>query len=160
MNESFIQMFCETSSRKCSLPRPFSLTPLHPPEYSRLQLIESLPRLRPGWIPGLPFVVKTQSSHVNPVVSIWLCHSGEVICTVSQPASAACFLRQDLSDSQWRNFREGLALLTPVMATLTLLSQAIRYACGRKKMAERGECLTLYWVVASLAYISYLHGAW
>lgn len=45
---------------------PFPLSPFPPPEYSRLQLIETLPRLTPGWIPALPFVVRTEFPSCRP----------------------------------------------------------------------------------------------
>lgn len=65
------------------------------------------------------------------------------------------FLLQDTSDAQWRNFRGNLQILTVVFGIFTLIANLLRtYCCLRAKgMAN-------VWLLISLAYLSYLHGAW
>ncbi|GJN36081.1 hypothetical protein PR202_gb24917 [Eleusine coracana subsp. coracana] len=61
---------------------------------------------------------------------------------------------QDLSDSQWRNFRGNLPILTVVMAAFLILVTSLRYCCGFK-----GRGTALLWLILSLTYLVYLHGA-
>ncbi|XP_031473930.1 membrane-bound O-acyltransferase gup1 isoform X1 [Nymphaea colorata] len=60
----------------------------------------------------------------------------------------------DLSDSQWRNFRENLAILTIVFGVFTLLAYLLR-----KKLHLKWRGMSIVWLLLSLSYISYLHGA-
>ncbi|KAF3796764.1 putative membrane-bound O-acyltransferase C24H6-01c [Nymphaea thermarum] len=61
----------------------------------------------------------------------------------------------DLSDSQWRNFRENLAILTIVFGVFMLLAYLLR-----KKLHLKWRGMSIVWLLLSLSYISYLHGAW
>ncbi|CAI9101405.1 OLC1v1038720C1 [Oldenlandia corymbosa var. corymbosa] len=60
----------------------------------------------------------------------------------------------DVSDAQWRNFRGNLQILTIVFGLFTLIANIFRaaYSLRAKGMAH-------VWLVISLAYLSYLHGA-
>ncbi|XP_072952067.1 membrane-bound O-acyltransferase gup1 [Typha angustifolia] len=60
----------------------------------------------------------------------------------------------DLSDSQWRNFRGNLPVLTAVMGAFIIIANVIRYCYGLK-----GKGMSVLWGLISLIYLSYLHGA-
>ncbi|CAL4902993.1 unnamed protein product [Urochloa decumbens] len=60
----------------------------------------------------------------------------------------------DLSDAQWRNFRGNLPILTGVMAAFLILVNTLRYCYGLK-----GRGTALAWLILSLSYLCYLHGA-
>ncbi|CAL0318088.1 unnamed protein product [Lupinus luteus] len=60
----------------------------------------------------------------------------------------------DMSDSQWRNFRGNLPVLTLVFGIFTLLANLMRAFFNLK---VRG--MSIVWLLFSLAYLSYLHGA-
>ncbi|CAI7885689.1 unnamed protein product [Closterium sp. NIES-53] len=78
----------------------------------------------------------------------------------------------DLSDDQWRNFRGNLPILTVVMGVLSGLALVIRLGAagsarskdglvggGMRWGSGGGNVLVWYWLVASLAYVVYLHEA-
>jgi len=58
--------------------------------------------------------------------------------------------RMDLSDIQWRVFRESLPLVTLAMGAFTLGGNAVRKL--------RPTALVPYYLIASVLYIGYLHG--
>ncbi|CAI8601590.1 unnamed protein product [Vicia faba] len=60
----------------------------------------------------------------------------------------------DVSDAQWRNFRGNLPVLTLVFGIFTLLANLMRAFFNFK---VRG--MSFVWLLFSLAYLSYLHGA-
>lgn len=62
---------------------------------------------------------------------------------------------QDLSDTQWRNFRSGLPALIGVMAAFSILG-----ACLRAGLGLKGKGMARFWLVASSVYVIYLHGNW
>ncbi|KAL2628889.1 hypothetical protein R1flu_013575 [Riccia fluitans] len=60
----------------------------------------------------------------------------------------------DLSDSQWRNFRSNLPVLAVVMGLFTAIGQAFRSA-----FQPRLRGMSWFWLLLSLLYVTYLHGA-
>ncbi|XP_065852797.1 membrane-bound O-acyltransferase gup1 [Euphorbia lathyris] len=60
----------------------------------------------------------------------------------------------DLSDSQWRNFRGNLPILTVVFGIFAVLANSLRAFFGLK-----AKGMSFVWLFISLAYLSYLHGA-
>lgn len=60
----------------------------------------------------------------------------------------------DGSDAQWRNFRGNLPILTVVFGIFALIAFTLRTCCG---LNARG--MSIVWLLISLAYLSYLHGA-
>ncbi|XP_048548167.1 membrane-bound O-acyltransferase gup1-like [Triticum urartu] len=60
----------------------------------------------------------------------------------------------DSSDAQWRNFRGNLPILTVVMAAFLIVANGLRYGCSLK-----GRGASLVWLILSLIYLCYLHGA-
>ena len=78
----------------------------------------------------------------------------------------------DVNDSQWRSFRENIPVLGAVMAVLAIASWAVRVAASRAHrwhqpkhepggIAGRSSigALTVYWLIAGVLYVGYLHGA-
>ncbi|KAM7470144.1 hypothetical protein LguiA_008327 [Lonicera macranthoides] len=61
---------------------------------------------------------------------------------------------EDASDSQWRNFRSNLPILTTVFGIFTLVANILR-AYYRLK----GKGMSVVWLSISLIYLSYLHEA-
>ncbi|KAK3030387.1 hypothetical protein RJ639_038915, partial [Escallonia herrerae] len=60
----------------------------------------------------------------------------------------------DASDAQWRNFRGNLPILTVVLGIFTLVANMLRaYFC----LQAMG--MSIVWLLISLTYLSYLHGA-
>jgi len=60
----------------------------------------------------------------------------------------------DLSDAQWRNFRGNLPILTVVMGAFLIVVNTLRYCYVLK-----GRGTALMWLILSLSYLYYLHGA-
>ncbi|XP_078156795.1 MBOAT (membrane bound O-acyl transferase) family protein [Carex rostrata] len=60
----------------------------------------------------------------------------------------------DISDAQWRSFRENLPILTIVMGSFVTIANFLRYQYGMK-----GRGMSLLWTILSLCYLVYLHGA-
>ncbi|KAI5063101.1 hypothetical protein GOP47_0021648 [Adiantum capillus-veneris] len=60
----------------------------------------------------------------------------------------------DVSDSQWRSFRENLPLLALVMASFILINTTTR-----SLFSLQGKGTARMWLVSSLVFIFYLHGA-
>ncbi|KVH87828.1 Membrane bound O-acyl transferase, MBOAT [Cynara cardunculus var. scolymus] len=60
----------------------------------------------------------------------------------------------DASDAQWRNFRSNLPILTFVFGLLTLIANILRTCYNLK-----AEGMSVVWLLISLTYLSYLHGA-
>ncbi|KAM6583943.1 hypothetical protein CsatB_010945 [Cannabis sativa] len=60
----------------------------------------------------------------------------------------------DVSDAQWRNFRANLPILTIVFTIFALLANV-----SRTLFHFKAKGMSLIWVVISLAYLLYLHGA-
>ncbi|XP_028768255.1 putative membrane-bound O-acyltransferase C24H6.01c isoform X1 [Neltuma alba] len=63
-------------------------------------------------------------------------------------------LLNDVSDAQWRNFRGNIPVLTIVFGIFTLLANLMRSFFSLK---VRG--MSTVWLLFSLIYVSYLHGA-
>lgn len=62
---------------------------------------------------------------------------------------------QDASDSQWRNFRSNLPILTMVFGIFTLVANMLRTFYRLK-----GKGMSVVWLSISLIYLLYLHEAW
>ncbi|XP_047325754.1 membrane-bound O-acyltransferase gup1 [Impatiens glandulifera] len=60
----------------------------------------------------------------------------------------------DVSDAQWRNTRGNLSILTFVFGIFTLVANVLR---ASYHLQARG--MSIVWLLISLAYIYYLHGA-
>ncbi|CAN1796342.1 Membrane-bound O-acyltransferase gup1 [Linum perenne] len=60
----------------------------------------------------------------------------------------------DLSDAQWRNFRGNLPILTAVFAIFAILANTLKAL-----FSLRAKGMSITWLLISLAYLSYLHGA-
>lgn len=60
----------------------------------------------------------------------------------------------DVSDAQWRNFRGNLSILTVVFGILTLVANALR-----KSFVLKAQGMSFVWLLLSLVYLTYLHGA-
>uniref|UniRef100_A0A1D1XRT0 Putative membrane-bound O-acyltransferase C24H6.01c n=1 Tax=Anthurium amnicola TaxID=1678845 RepID=A0A1D1XRT0_9ARAE len=60
----------------------------------------------------------------------------------------------DISDSQWRNFRGNLPILTLVLAIFMFVAKILRSLFNLK-----GKGMSIVWLLLSLSYLSYLHGA-
>ncbi|XP_058095813.1 membrane-bound O-acyltransferase gup1 isoform X4 [Magnolia sinica] len=60
----------------------------------------------------------------------------------------------DLSDAQWRNFRGNLPILTLVMGMFTLVATTLR-----SQYHLKGRGMSVIWLLVSLSYLLYLHGA-
>ncbi|XP_074571099.1 membrane-bound O-acyltransferase gup1 [Curcuma longa] len=60
----------------------------------------------------------------------------------------------DVSDAQWRNFRSNLPILSVVLAFFTIIANILRYWAN---LTGRG--MSFVWVLTSLSYLGYLHGA-
>ncbi|KAF6135133.1 hypothetical protein GIB67_035204 [Kingdonia uniflora] len=60
----------------------------------------------------------------------------------------------DVSDSQWRNFRGNLPILTAVFGIFVLVANTLRM---QFHLNRRG--MSIVWLSISLIYLSYLHGA-
>ncbi|KAL4205096.1 hypothetical protein AMTRI_Chr01g112970 [Amborella trichopoda] len=60
----------------------------------------------------------------------------------------------DLTDSQWRNFRGNLPILTVVMGVFTFVANTLRSSFQLK-----GRGMSIVWLIISLSYLAYLHGA-
>ncbi|XP_043724395.1 membrane-bound O-acyltransferase gup1 isoform X1 [Telopea speciosissima] len=63
-------------------------------------------------------------------------------------------LPNDVSDSQWRNFRGNLPVLTLVMVIFILVANILR-----AKYCLKSKGMSIVWLSLSLSYLSYLHGA-
>ncbi|KAL5547094.1 hypothetical protein UlMin_006781 [Ulmus minor] len=60
----------------------------------------------------------------------------------------------DVTDSQWRNFRANLPILSLVFAIFSLLANV-----SRTFFHLKAKGMSVIWILISLAYLSYLHGA-
>ncbi|PIA26967.1 hypothetical protein AQUCO_08400021v1 [Aquilegia coerulea] len=60
----------------------------------------------------------------------------------------------DVSDSQWRNFRGNLPVLTIVFGIFILIANTLR-----AKYCLKGKGMSVVWLLISLSYLSYLHEA-
>ncbi|XP_020095537.1 putative membrane-bound O-acyltransferase C24H6.01c isoform X2 [Ananas comosus] len=60
----------------------------------------------------------------------------------------------DVSDSQWRNFRGNLPILTLVMGAFVIVANVFRHY-----YALKGRAMSALWIFISLIYLLYLHGA-
>ncbi|XP_073023369.1 membrane-bound O-acyltransferase gup1 isoform X1 [Primulina eburnea] len=60
----------------------------------------------------------------------------------------------DVSDAQWRNFRGNLPILILVFGIFTLVASIFR-----RSFCLEAKGMSIVWVLISLAYLSYLHGA-
>ncbi|XP_057469511.1 membrane-bound O-acyltransferase gup1 isoform X1 [Actinidia eriantha] len=60
----------------------------------------------------------------------------------------------DVSDAQWRNFRGNLPVLTIVLGIFTSVANMLR---AYYQLKAKG--MSIVWLLISLAYLSYLHGA-
>ncbi|KAL2931911.1 putative membrane-bound O-acyltransferase C24H6.01c [Bienertia sinuspersici] len=60
----------------------------------------------------------------------------------------------DVSDGQWRNFRGNMPILTAVFGAFTLVATSLR-----KAYHLRSGGMSIVWLVVSLIYLIYLHGA-
>lgn len=60
----------------------------------------------------------------------------------------------DVSDAQWRNFRGNLPILTIVFGLFTLMFNTLRPYYRLKSVG-----ISVVWLMLSLTYLSYLHGA-
>ncbi|GFP80406.1 putative membrane-bound o-acyltransferase c24h6.01c [Phtheirospermum japonicum] len=61
---------------------------------------------------------------------------------------------EDASDAQWRNFRGNLPILTTVLVIFTLVANVLRTSFFLK-----AKGMSIVWILISLAYLLYLHGA-
>ncbi|XP_019231314.1 PREDICTED: glycerol uptake protein 1 isoform X2 [Nicotiana attenuata] len=59
----------------------------------------------------------------------------------------------DVSDAQWRNFRGNLLILTLVFGIFALVATASR------SYGLKAKGMSIVWLLLSMAYLSYLHGA-
>ncbi|XP_068658953.1 membrane-bound O-acyltransferase gup1 isoform X2 [Aristolochia californica] len=60
----------------------------------------------------------------------------------------------DMSDAQWRNFRGNLVVLTAVFGIFSLVANTARTLYRLK-----GRGMSIVWLLISLSYLAYLHGA-
>lgn len=60
----------------------------------------------------------------------------------------------DVSDAQWRNFRGNLPVLTLVFGIFTFIANTVR-----ARYCLKGRGMSIVWLLISLSYLSYLHGA-
>ncbi|KAI8574590.1 hypothetical protein RHMOL_Rhmol01G0366100 [Rhododendron molle] len=60
----------------------------------------------------------------------------------------------DVSDAQWRNFRANLPILTAVFGIFTMVANMMRAFYHLK-----AKGISIVWLLISLAYLLYLHGA-
>ncbi|KAG9457793.1 hypothetical protein H6P81_002301 [Aristolochia fimbriata] len=60
----------------------------------------------------------------------------------------------DISDAQWRNFRANLVVLTAVFGVFSLAANTARTLYRLK-----GRGMSIVWVLISMSYLAYLHGA-
>ncbi|KAI8573606.1 hypothetical protein RHMOL_Rhmol01G0290300 [Rhododendron molle] len=60
----------------------------------------------------------------------------------------------DVSDAQWRNFRANLPILTVVFGIFTMVANMMRAFYHLK-----AKGMSIVWLLISLAYLLYLHGA-
>ena len=67
----------------------------------------------------------------------------------------ALFCMKDVSDAQWRNLRGNIPVLTLVFGIFTLLANLMRAFFNLKVGG-----MSIVWLLFSLTYLSYLHGAW
>ncbi|XP_021740624.1 putative membrane-bound O-acyltransferase C24H6.01c isoform X2 [Chenopodium quinoa] len=60
----------------------------------------------------------------------------------------------DVSDGQWRNFRGNIPILSAVFGAFTVLATSLQKTCQL-----RANGMSIVWLMVSLIYLIYLHGA-
>ena len=94
------------------------------------------------------------SMYDNFVCCKYFSRIGHDVLAADPNAHSVLFCEKDVSDAQWRNLRGNIPVLTLVFAIFTLLANFMR------AFNLRVKGMSIVWLLFSLAYLSYLHGAW